>query len=233
MTDYGSVDKVLRVDPDTGERTVLSTNASPSTDGIAFASLDGLHVDARDGTIYVADSNAYDGGGGVFRVDPVSGERTMISNNDSPAVGSVPDYENPGAIAIDRNGDLLVADRMSQNEYFGSVIRVDPQTGARTLVSANDAPDQDDAVDLVSPAGIAVAPDDSILVSRDPFSRTTSTASSASTPPRASAACSRRPSSKAARTRAARGASPSTRRPPSRRRSSPGTCRRPGPRGYG
>ncbi len=168
VTDYGSTDKVLRVNPDTGERTVLATNASPSTDGENFASLDGVAI-APGGTIYVADSNAHDGGGGIFRVDPVSGERTMISNNDSPATGTVPDFENPSALAFDRNGDLLVADRMAQNDVFGSVIHVDPVTGERTLVSANDAPDQGDDVDLVSPAGIAVAPDDSILVSRDPF----------------------------------------------------------------
>ena len=169
VTDYGNVDRVFRVDPDTGERTVLASNASPSTDDEDFASLDGLVV-ARDGTIYVADSNAHDGGGGVFRVDPVSGDRTMISNNDSSAVGTVPDYENPSALAFDGNGDLLVADRRTQNDFYGSVIRVNPVTGERTLVSDNDAPDQEDAVDLVSPAGIAVAPDDTILVSRDPFS---------------------------------------------------------------
>ena len=71
VTDYGSTDKVFRIDPDTGERSVLSTNASPSTDDIGFASLDGVAVLA-DGTIYVADSNAHDGGGGVFRVEPRS-----------------------------------------------------------------------------------------------------------------------------------------------------------------
>jgi sugar lactone lactonase YvrE len=169
VTDYGSNDRVFRVNPDTGDRTVLSNNASPSTDGIGFSSIEGLAI-APDGTIYVADSNAYDGGGGIFRVDPVTGERTMISNNDSPAVGTVPDYDNPSALAFDRNGDLLVADRMTQGDFFGSVIRVDPVTGERTLVSDNDTPDEDDDVDLVSPAGIAVAPDDSILVSRDPFS---------------------------------------------------------------
>lgn len=169
VTDYGSVDRIFRVNPDTGERTVLASNASPSTDGENFSSLDGLVI-APDGTIYVADSNAHDGGGGIFRVDPVTGERTMISNNDSQAFGTVPDYENPSALAFDRDGHLLLVDRMTQGDFFGSVIRVDPATGERTLVSDNATPDQEDELDLVSPAGVAVAPDDSILVSRDPFS---------------------------------------------------------------
>src|SRR5436305_1986782 len=82
------------VHPARGDGTVLVTNGTPSPDGIGFSSIEGLPI-APDGTNYVAASNAYDGGGGIFRVDPVTGERTMISNNDSPAVGTVPDYDNP------------------------------------------------------------------------------------------------------------------------------------------
>ena len=94
----------------------------------------------------------------------------MISNNDSAAVGAVPDYENPSAIAVDRNGDLLVADRMIQNDFFGSVIRVESGDGrAHARVRQRRRPTRATTIDLVSPAGIAVAPDDSILVSRDPF----------------------------------------------------------------
>lgn len=172
VTDYdtgGSTrERVFRVDPDTGARTILADNTTPSLDGEQLQSLEGLAI-APDGTIYVGDANAYDGGGGVFRVDPVTGTRSMVSNNDSPAVGAVPDFENPSAIAIDGNGDLLVADRQEQEDFVGAVIRVDPDTGERSLVSANDAPDQEDEVDLVNPAGIVVAPNDDIFVTRDPF----------------------------------------------------------------
>jgi sugar lactone lactonase YvrE len=171
VSDYdrdGSAEHLFRIDPDTGYRTLLSSNASPSTDGASYASVEGLAI-TPGGTIYLADSNARDGGGGVFRVDPASGERTMITNNDSPGVGDVPDFENPSAVAVDGNGDLLVADRQDEGDFVGAVIRVDPMTGERSLVSATGNPAQDFHEDLVNPAGIAVVPDDGIVVTRDPF----------------------------------------------------------------
>jgi hypothetical protein len=171
VSDYdanGNGEHVFRIDPDVGYRTLLSSNASPSTDGESYQSVEGLAI-TPGGTIYMADSNAHGGGGGVFRVNPVTGERTMISNNASPGVGAVPDFENPSAVAVDGNGDLLVADRQDQSDFVGAVIRVDPVTGERSLVSATGNPAQDFHEDLVNPAGIAVAADDGILVTRDPF----------------------------------------------------------------
>ncbi len=171
VTDYatdGGDGAVFRVNPETGERTVLSSNTAQPDDD-EFATVEGVAI-APDRTIYVADSDAYDGDGGVFRVNPDTGQRTMISNNDSPTVGSVPDYQTPVAIAIDDNGELLVAERMSEGDDEGAVIRVDPDTGTRSLISANDAPDQDDDDLFANPAGIVVAPNDDIFVSRGVFS---------------------------------------------------------------
>ena len=125
---------------------------------------------APDRTLYVADSDAYDGDGGVFRVNPDTGQRTMISNNDSDKLGNVPDYQTPVAIAIDDNGNLLVAERMTEGDDEGAVIRVDPDTGTRSPISANDAPVQDDDDLFANPAGIAIAPNDDIFVSRGVFS---------------------------------------------------------------
>ena len=171
VSDYatdGGDGAVFRVNPTTGERTVLSSNTAQPTDD-EFATAEGVAI-APDRTIYVADSDAYDGDGGVFRVNPDTGQRTMISNNDSPTVGTVSDYQTPVAIAIDGNGDLLVAERMSEGDDEGAVIRVDPDTGTRSPVSANDAPVQDDDDLFANPAGIAVAPNDDIFVSRGVFS---------------------------------------------------------------
>jgi hypothetical protein len=171
VTDYaadGGDGAVFRVNPDTGERSVLSSNTAQPDDD-EFATAEGVAI-APDRTIYVADSDAYDGDGGVFRVNPDTGQRTMISNNDSPTVGTVPDYQTPVAIAIDDDGDLLVAERMSEGDDEGAVIRVDPDTGTRSLISSNDAPVQDDDDLFANPAGIVVAPDDDIFVSRGVFS---------------------------------------------------------------
>ena len=153
VTDYrggNAGERVLRVNPATGERTLIANNASPSTDGEDFEQLEGLAL-APDGTLYIADSDAFDGGGGVFRVDPVSGTRTVVTNNGFP--GTAPDFQTPVAVAFDGDGNLLVDDRRTERDYEGTIIRVDPVTGARSLVSDNTAPDQDDATDLINPSG--------------------------------------------------------------------------------
>ena len=167
VSDYatdGGDGAVFRVNPDHGRADRPLIEHRPA-DRRRVRNAEGVAI-APDRTIYVADSDAYDGDGGVFRVNPDTGQRTMISNNDSPTVGTVPDYQTPVAIAIDGNGDLLVAERMSEGDDEGAVIRVDPDTGTRSPVSANDAPVQDDDDLFANPAGIAVAPNDDIFVSR-------------------------------------------------------------------
>ena len=66
----------------------------------------------------------------VVRVNPVSGERTIVSDAN---IGSGPEFGSPWAIAIEANGNLLVTDRGLE-----AVVRVNPLSGERTIVSDAD-----------------------------------------------------------------------------------------------
>ena len=65
--------------------------------------------------------------GAVIRVDPVSGDRTILSD---ASIGSGPGFVSPFGIAVEADGGLVVRD-------FGldAVVRVDPVSGDRTLIS--------------------------------------------------------------------------------------------------
>lgn len=126
--------KVIRVDPVTGVRTTLSRNQAPAG-GPSLSDPWDIAV-ASNGDIYVL-NNLGAGGGEVIRVDPVTGARTLVSGNTSPAGG--PSFVLPMGMTLDPNGDILVSDR----DAFGGdggIIRVDPVTGVRTTVSENAAP---------------------------------------------------------------------------------------------
>jgi hypothetical protein len=81
------------------------------------------------------------GTGGVIRVDPVTGAQTVISSGGF--------FVSPRGVAIDRNGDILVAD-ISAFGGSGGVIRVNATTGAQSVVSSGGR--------FVDPEGIMVVP---------------------------------------------------------------------------
>jgi TolB protein len=132
---FGGSGGVIRVDPQTGVRTTVSRNTSPSG-APAFADPTGIAVEAGGG-IVVGDPNAFSGVGGVIRVDPQTGVRTALSSNSTPPGG--PAFADPSGLAPRANGNVIVAD---SNTFGGSggVIRVNGQTGARGTVSRNTNP---------------------------------------------------------------------------------------------
>jgi hypothetical protein len=92
------------------------------------------------GDILVADTGAFAGfQGGVIRVDPASGAQTTVSSGGS--------FFDPSGVALEADGDILVAD---QNAFAGpgGVIRVDPASGAQTTVSSGGS--------FLHPTGVAV-----------------------------------------------------------------------------
>jgi sugar lactone lactonase YvrE len=122
---------VIRVDRGTRARSIVSGNDTHP--GPEFEDPTGIAVEA-DGKILVADPKALDGTGAVFRVDPGTGARSVVSANGAPA--GVPEFGGPSAIALEANGDILVVDRGGTPATGANpaVLRVDPVTGARTLV---------------------------------------------------------------------------------------------------
>jgi sugar lactone lactonase YvrE len=117
-----------------------------------------------DGTVYVLDREAGPLSRGiVFRVDPRSGRRTMLSELGDPAFG--PMGQNPESIAIGPSGTIYVADIDAGpgDGDVGAILAVDPASGSRGLLSAFGDAQQGPALGE-DPRGIAVLPDETVLV---------------------------------------------------------------------
>ena len=115
--------RILRVDLATGDRSLVSTaSGTPVGSGPAFSFTKGPIRDV-DGSFLVADQTLP----GVFRVDPSSGDRTLLS---SSTVGGGPALVSPHDVWPAPDGDLLLAD-FSANALF----RIDPATGVRAIFS--------------------------------------------------------------------------------------------------
>ena len=125
---------VMRIDPVSGDRMIVSDETTGS--GPVFLSPAALAIEA-DGSLVVADDHHlfYRVASALVRIDPVSGDRTIISN-DTTGIGPV--LFSPTALAIEANGSLVVA-----NDYSGGIadavaselVRIDPVSGDRTTFS--------------------------------------------------------------------------------------------------
>jgi hypothetical protein len=133
---------VLKADQTNGNRTVISQfgvrGAGPDFNwtigGIDFGPNGDLFVPGNSGTA-------------IFRIDPASGDRTIIS---SSTVGTGPALDGEGDLVIAPTGDIFVT---ASNK--GSIIRVDPTTGNRFLVSG---PGQGSGQGMVHPTGLSRTP---------------------------------------------------------------------------
>jgi glucose/arabinose dehydrogenase len=114
------LDAVVRVDPVSGNRSILSDNSTGS--GPGFKTPRDIAVEA-DGSLAVVDKDLK----AVVRVDPVNGNRTIVSE---ACAECGPVFKEPRGIAVESNGSLVVADR-----GLRAVVRVDPVSGNRTIVS--------------------------------------------------------------------------------------------------
>jgi hypothetical protein len=127
---------LVRVDPATGNRSVVSGCADPACavvvgGGAAIARLFGVRFEAS-GSILAVDGQA------LYRIDPASGDRAILSGcvdaGCSGSVGNGPIDGQPADIAIDTDGSIYVSYRI-EGTPFGAVRRIDPVSGDRTQVS--------------------------------------------------------------------------------------------------
>lgn len=115
---------------------------------------------------FVMGVNSRSGPGSIFRVDPVSGDRMIVSDD---TTGSGPGLSEPRGLAVEADGSLVMTDI-----YHYGVIRVDPVTGDQMVVSnyrTGSGPSFDWPGDLVIEAdGSLVVMDTDALVRVDPVS---------------------------------------------------------------
>jgi sugar lactone lactonase YvrE len=125
--------KVLRIDPVSGHTTVVSGATTIAFgpplmitgSGPALVNPTAIAVEAA-GTLVVVDT------GRMLRIDPVSGDRVLVSGD---GLGSGPALVHPVAMAVEATGALVVVDTKAGAFPEAAVLRVDPVSGARAMVS--------------------------------------------------------------------------------------------------
>lgn len=126
-----NTNNIVRVNPITGAQTLLPVIGGLFTPGgVAFDAAGQLLVTARVSS---------DGGWGVFRINPLTGDKEFIAD-----VGAF-DLPEPPGLAVEATGGILVTDIVSK-----SIFRIHPVTHAKTSLSSG--------VFLVTPRSIAVVP---------------------------------------------------------------------------
>jgi sugar lactone lactonase YvrE len=100
----------------------------------------GVTIEASQDLLVVDRSAGNRGKGALFRVDPRTGERRLISNFGDRAQGEL--GEDPIDVIVEASGDILVADEDAGTGKDrciagakGALFRVDPRTGQRRLLS--------------------------------------------------------------------------------------------------
>jgi hypothetical protein len=119
---------ILRINPATGDRTVLS--GSGSAVGTGSLMVTWAVVSVQGGVIYAASAT-----GELLSVDPVTGNRTLVSGLPR---GTGPGFVAPISMTSDAVGSLVVLDRdhvAGPGKGLGGLIRVDLATGDRTVLS--------------------------------------------------------------------------------------------------
>jgi Beta-propeller repeat len=121
---------VFLVDPASGARSILSSSLFGANVGTGPSMKDPYGVVADTmGNIYVT---GVGNGGSVVQIDPLTGNRTLISSNTH---GGGPAFQYPTSIASDTQGNLFVSDYDDSGLTFSRLLRVDRATGDRTIVS--------------------------------------------------------------------------------------------------
>ena len=122
VTDF-VLDVIFRVDPVSGNRTILSGAGKGS--GPNLTGPQGIDL-GSDGSIFVTDHDGILGPGAVYRIDPFNGNRTVVMSTGMSSI--------PSDIAVADDGFLFVIDTAQ------SVFKINPATGAFTLVPSGTGP---------------------------------------------------------------------------------------------
>jgi len=93
-----------------------------------------VDVDASGNIFVLTENGASTAPNLLFEVDPSNGNRTIVSDYSIIAQG--PSGTNPGGMAIDESGNILANERRIENMIGDSaLLRIDPATGIRTILS--------------------------------------------------------------------------------------------------
>ena len=141
---------LIRVDPVSGDRTIVSDDTTGSGPVLSFAR--GLTVEA-DGSLVVSGPKSGFGHSVLMRVDPVSGDRTIVSDD---TTGSGPDLLGSWDLVVETDSSIVALDWPRK-----AVMRIDLVSGDRMIVSD----DTTGSGQVFSrPGGLVIEADGSLVV---------------------------------------------------------------------
>lgn len=155
---------IYEVDPRTGYITMLSgpgAGTGPNFSGRLF----GIAIEAT-GTLVVADGDSSGGLLALVRVDPATGDRTILSagSNSGFPVGSGRPFLSPFEVVVESSGQILVTDYL-----VDALIRVDPLSGNRSVISGDPFGDNvGSGPDMNGPAGLTLENSLSVIIAESP-----------------------------------------------------------------
>lgn len=126
---------LFSIDPTNGNRTVVSNFGDANQGPLGF-NLSGIAIDSSGNIMVIDQDSGTDtnsgSGGRLFRVDGVTGDRTVISDLGDTNQGTT--ATNPSGLATGSSGESFFIDLNAGQSFGGRLIRVD-QLGNRSVVS--------------------------------------------------------------------------------------------------
>lgn len=155
LNDSGAHSAIYRVNPITGYRSLLSDFNNPAQGtgatylGVGYGT--GLTVEAS-GEILVNSSNPRVL---LFRISPITGNRTVLSDFGNPAQGPVCTFLF--GLGVETSGNIIVGSQGAFNSAISDVFRVNRKTGLRVVLSDSTNPRQGPSFNAIT--YLTVVPD--------------------------------------------------------------------------
>ena len=147
-TDHTADGRIIRVDPVTGQQTLV-------TSGNLLVDPAGLTI-APDGLIYVVENVGTLGTPSVVSVNPATGAQTLVTQGGQLCYPFGIAAEADGSLLVTNYGDFSDGSTVINCVYdFGALVRIDGDTHAQSIVSRN-APEWGNL--FRNPLGVAVEP---------------------------------------------------------------------------
>jgi hypothetical protein len=139
---FGPPAAVVRIDPRTDARVLVSDLANPAQGATVDGFITDLTVE-HSGKILIAAETNLATPVGIFRVNPRTGKRHLLSDFTNPAQGvDAVDVAFSHGLAVERSRRILVNSGGSVFAPRNLLVRIDPETGDRTILSDFDKPPQ-------------------------------------------------------------------------------------------
>lgn len=153
---------IVRIDVRTGEQSLVASNAlARERGGPTLLRRPAGILMKKDGELVIADTQAFDGEGGLIAMDPRTGrQRALTSNSISQRRGGSTPFGEPNAVVEGAAGRFYVTDRESR----GAVIVVERSGAARRLSTNRISRRKGGLSALEKPRGIARIGARSLLV---------------------------------------------------------------------